>query len=130
MNVTIPSIQLSDRHIFLGTQAKKILKGSKKDNKEALVLLKSMRKACESAAASILSKMPLMNPLLKALSAFDSTIPTRLAKKARLDRRERMMKKAKSKKSCNELLKLPELVANVLLTVEEKGEYEQQPTKL
>ena len=110
MNVTIPSIQLSDRHIFLGTQAKKILKGSKKDSKEALVLLKSMRKACESAAASILSKMPLMNPLLKALSAFDSTIRVALI--------------------LNELLKLPELVANVLLTEEEKGEYEQQPTKL
>lgn len=28
-------------------------------------------------------------------------LATRLAKKARLDRRERMMKKAKSKKSCN-----------------------------
>lgn len=67
-----------------------------------------MHKASKSATASILSKMPLMNLLLKALSAFDPTVRVTFI--------------------LNELLKLHEFVANVLLAKEEKEEYEQQPT--
>ena len=95
----------ADRHIFLVTQAKRIVKASKKGNKETSVFSKSARKAYESAAASILSKMPLMNRLLKALFALDPTI-----------RGVTLI--------LNELLKLPELVTNILLTEEEKEEYE------
>ena len=59
----------------------------------------------ELAAATILDKMPLTNPLLKALTALDPSVRVTL--------------------TLDELLKLPHLVTNVL-TVEEQQEYDLQ----
>ena len=92
MNVGNPTIQLSDCHMFL-------------------VFLESTHQAYESAAASIVLKMPLMNLLLKTLSARDPTVRGLIL-------------------ILNELLKLPELVTIVLLTEEENEVYDQELAKL
>ena len=109
LNVTLRSMQLEDRQLFLVAKSRKKLKGCKKKDEWAINFLKAARCAYELGSKNILSKMPLANTLLRALSALDPSIRVHTL-------------------TLDELLKLPELVANVLID-EELDEFDMQVRK-
>ena len=96
LDVTLQSMQLEDQQFFLGAKSRKILKDCKKKGEWAINFLKAACCTYELGAKIILSKMPLANLVLRALSALDPFIRVHTL-------------------TLDKLSKLPELVTNVLI---------------
>ena len=93
--VTLWSVQLEYQLLIFGAKSRKILKDCKKKDEWAINFLKAHCCAYELGAKTILLKMPLANPRLRALSALDPSIRIHTL-------------------TLDGLLILPELVTNVL----------------
>ena len=88
-------MQLEDRQLIFGAKSRKILKDCKKKDEWAINFLKAPCCAYEFGAKTILLKMSLGNPPLRALLALDPSIRIHTL-------------------TLDGLLILPELVTNIL----------------